>query len=104
MKPPVPGRVRHTIAWRCTQADCLPFTLCRRGLALLWHTGTPPGVIMPRFSRCPFLVNHNIGPLLQPGRPRTALQAYRLGALLDALCAAKLHQGGSRVALTACAV
>jgi hypothetical protein len=45
-----------------------------------------------------------MGPLLQPGRPRTALQAYRVGPLLDARCAAKLHQGGSRVALTACAI
>ena len=55
----VPGRFRHTIALLRNQADCLPFKLCRRGLAFLCHAWTPPGVIIPRFSRCPFLVDHN---------------------------------------------
>ena len=40
-------------------------------------------------------------PLLQPGLTRAALHAYRLGHLLDALCAAHLHTVLRAVALKA---
>ena len=42
--------------------------------------------------------------LLQPGLTRASLHAYRLGHILEALCAANLHQVESAIVLTALAV
>lgn len=42
-----------------------------------------------------------MGPLLQSGLDRTALHDYRLGQILDALCAANLNRVCGAVALRA---
>jgi transposase len=47
------------------------------------------------------LEERGMGPLLQPGRTRTALNDYRLGHILDALFVANLNQVFSVVALKA---
>jgi hypothetical protein len=50
------------------------------------------------------LEDRGMVPLLQGGRARESLHDYRLGQLLDALCAANLHQVFGAIALKALAV
>ena len=54
-------------------------TAGRIGLALLGPPGTPPGGIFPRFSRCPFLLDHNTEVRREFGRSHTISAAVSVG-------------------------
>ena len=55
----IPGGFPHTVAVFGDQADRLALELRRLRLAFLGHHGTPPGLIVSLFPRCPFLLDHN---------------------------------------------
>lgn len=66
------------------------FQLCRRGLALLGHAGTPSGVILPRVSQGPLLLDHNTK-TLEDLVVQMATAARRWGS--DHLAGALAHLG-----------
>src|SRR5918994_4477148 len=59
IEPSMACRFGNPIALCHHEAHGFTLQCCGIGLALLCHHGTPPVPILSRFSKCPFLVNHN---------------------------------------------
>jgi hypothetical protein len=59
VEPEIPGCFGQRISLLRYQLDRFSFECRGIGTAFVWHHRTPPLAILPRLSRCPFLLNHN---------------------------------------------